>query len=215
MTFLFVSKNTLEYINKNLDYEIPILFPVAISTERFNSSKSKDINLITVGSLVQKNGHEFLIDIIHALKKITKRTINLKIIVEGILKESLQNKIIKLGLQENIQLLGKVDHPEQHLQSSNLYVHGASYEPFILVLIEAMAAGLPIISTDGLGNRDLIVNEYLVANRNYCEFAEYILQIYNTQKKHQKLSQNVRKFSKKYDIKPYVDELIKLYQASI
>jgi len=82
-TFLCISKNTLEYINKNLDYGTPILFPNAISTERFNSSKSKDINdinMITVGSLVQKKGHEFLIDVVHELKTITKRTINLKII---------------------------------------------------------------------------------------------------------------------------------------
>ena len=48
----------------------------------------------------------------------------------------------------NVKFLGKVDNPETYLQQSNFYVHGADEEPFGLVLIEAMASGLPVFTTE-------------------------------------------------------------------
>ena len=49
-----------------------------------------------------------------------------------------------------ITLHGNVDFVEKYLWDSDIYVHPALYEPFGLVLLEAMAAGLPVVSLDGL-----------------------------------------------------------------
>ena len=173
------------------------------------------IKLVTIGSLVEKKGHNFLIDVIIELKKITNLSIEFKIIGDGILKRKLQEKIDKFNLNENIKIIGKVDHPEEYLRSANLYIHGASYEPFGLVLIEAMSTGLPVYSTDGFGNRDLIINDYnghLFTDRNALKFASAIDKLFSNQQKYNILSSNAVKFSKEYDIKPYVDKLIKLYK---
>ena len=220
-TFLCISKDTFNYIKNNLDYGAHILFPNAITINTFKTNKERkldSIKLITIGSLVEKKGHDFLIDVVIELKKITNLKIELKIIGGGPMKEKLQNKIDRLNLKDNIKLIGKVDHPEDYLKSSNLYIHGATIEPFGLVLLEAMASGLPVLSTDGFGNRDLIINNYngyLFPDRDKVKFANTIAEIYNNSEKHNKLSKNSFEFSKKYDIKPYVDKLIKLYQKNI
>lgn len=59
-------------------------------------------------------------------------------------------------LQISINSQGLINHPEKELSNSNLYFHPTKYEPFGLVLIEVMAAGIPVITTDGQGNRDVV-----------------------------------------------------------
>ena len=217
-TFLCVSKDTFNYINNNIDHCISVLFPNAIAIKNFKTDKQRtldSINLVTIGSLVEIKGHTFLIDVILELKKVTNLKVELKIIGGGLLRDKLQNKIDKLSLNENIKLIGKVDHPEDYLKASNLYLHGATHEAFGLVLVEAMAAGLPVFSTDGFGNRDLIINDYngyLFSERDAVKFANAIAEIYTNSEKYKNLSNNSLELSMRYDIKPYVDKLIKLYQ---
>ena len=61
-----------------------------------------------------------------------------------------------------------------------IFIHPATYEPFGLVIIEAMAAGLPVISLDGKGNRDIIkhkVNGYIFQNQNAVKFGEALIKL--------------------------------------
>ncbi len=66
---------------------------------------------------------------------------------EKIKSKNLENYIFQRGLQSNIQ---------DWYHKSDIYLHTAYYEPFGLVFLEAMAAGLPIVSLDGKGNREII-----------------------------------------------------------
>ena len=101
-----------------------------------------------------------------------------------------------------------------YLAESNFYVHGALYEPFGLVLIEAMAAGLPVISINGGGNKDLILegkNGHLFEAGQVEEFSEKLIYLSQRPDLYRKMRNEAIEFSKNYDIKQYIDKLLLLY----
>ena len=122
--------------------------------------------------------------------------------------------ILEGNLQDNVLQHGNVNNVEEYLWQSDIYVHSAYYEPLGLVLLEAMAAGLPVVTLDGRGNRDLIVqgkNGYMVYEQNAEQFADRILEIWNDQQKYMEMSAFAQEFARQYDIKEYVDKLMDIY----
>ena len=170
--------------------------------------------LTTIGSLVDKKGQNLAIKIVAELKK---RGIDvvLNILGEGPNRTKLEELIEKLELPDRIFLRGNVDDPENFLQNSLLYLHTASYEPFGLVLLEAMACGLPVVCADGGGNRDIIeegVNGFLVKERNPKQLADKIELLLTDSALRQQMSTNAHSFAQHFSIETYVDRLLELYQ---
>lgn len=78
-----------------------------------------------------------------------------------------------MGVLKNTNFVGETLNVNKHLQEENIYLHTATYEPFGLVMIEAMASGLPVISLDGKGNRAFINNRengFIVYNQDINMF---------------------------------------------
>ena len=142
--------------------------------------------------------------------------VTLDVLGDGPNRESLMQKSRQLNLSEHIYFHGNVDFPEQFLCKANIYIHTASYEPLGLVLIEAMAAGLPVVCTDGKGNVDLMKegeNGFVIWERDVEQFAGKVKELIENQELREKISQSAHAESKRYDIKLYVDKLLALYRA--
>ena len=118
------------------------------------------------------------------------------------------------GLSNEFFFHGNVNNVEQWLCNSHIYLHTAWYEPFGLVFLEAMAAGLPCVTLNGKGNRDLFengINGFIIEKQNAKEFADKILELYNNPSLYKKISASGQLFAKKYDIKKVADEYIEFY----
>ncbi len=213
---LCISKDTQEFADKVLPRNISInLLHNAIDLVRFSSNeKTLTGNEITIiGSLVDKKGQQLAVNCIAELKS-RGVLIHLNILGDGPNMISLQNQIDQLQLQDSITLHGNVEFPEQFLQRSRLYLHTAIYEPFGLVLIEAMACGLPVVCTDGKGNRDLIKegeNGFMVCERDPELLADKIELLLKNESLYIQMSRKASEFASKYGIEQYVNSLIKLY----
>ena len=82
---------------------------------------------------------------------------------DGPEKENLQAQIDKLKLSDQVVLFGRASREEvlALMQKSNCFVLPSHYETFGVVLIEAMACGLPVLSTKSGGPESIITsNEY-------------------------------------------------------
>jgi glycosyltransferase involved in cell wall biosynthesis len=220
--FICISDHTFNYAKNVLPHFLNdniYLLNNAIDFQRFEKKVSKvpfELKLITVGSLVNKKNHQFLIKVGGVLKKeISGVTLN--ILGEGRNKVDIEKKIVEFNLENNITLQGNVNEVEKYMWGSSIYVHSATYEPFGLVLLEAMAAGLPVVCLDGKGNRDIIVqgkNGFMVYEENAEVFASKILEIWNNKQLYTEMSEFAKKFANQYDIKPYVDKLLTIYKRS-
>ena len=137
---------------------------------------------------------------------------------EGPLLEEVQKKAASLGLLEMITFTGNVKDVNCWLSKANIYVHSAYYEPFGLVLLEAMSTGLPVVCIDGKGNRDIVrngYNGYMIDKMDSVLMANKIINLMNDDKLYNRLSKNAVQFSSEYDIKQYVDKLVTIYQSKL
>lgn len=215
-----ISKNTFNFFNKNAPNIPKVLLWNAVDIERFsiNKTKSKEssvLKLINVGTFVQKKNQIFLIEVARVLydKNIDFR---LTFLGEGPMLNKIKEKVEKQIFFSKIKFEGSVDNVENYLSKSDIYVHCATYEPFGLVLIEAMSMGLPVICLNGLGNNDLIEdgrNGFIVNSNNPYDFAVKLLQLYQDKKSLSKMSNYAKIFASRFDIKDYILELMKIYKA--
>lgn len=75
---------------------------------------------------------------------------------EGPFRPELEAQIAQRNLHECVHLLGPFDSVEEFLAGADLFILPSYEEGMSLALLEAMAAGLPIVATDIPGNRDLV-----------------------------------------------------------
>ncbi|OLF37265.1 glycosyl transferase [Psychrobacter sp. C 20.9] len=102
--------------------------------------------IMGVGRLTHQKDFETLI---HAFKKVReKKDCNLMILGEGKLRSELEQLINNLDLNDSVQLPGFVDNPYAWMSHADLFVLSSIYEGFGNVLVEAMACGTPVVSTD-------------------------------------------------------------------
>lgn len=222
--FIAISNHTKIYFTnvlpKKLTQNIHLLSN-GIDYKKFyakdNVKKSNILRLINVGSFAPKKNQTFLVDI---LLEIKARGIKceLYLLGEGEQYQKVQEKALLHDLNNDIHFLGNVNNVEEHLWNSHLYIHSAYYEPFGLVLLEAMAAGLPVITLDGKGNRDLIEegkNGYLIYDQDPGQFAGKIIALFENTDKYNELSNYCKEYAKQYDIKEYANKLLTLYKDSM
>ena len=115
---------------------------------------NKDIKyIITVGRLSSEKRHKHLIESFSHLDE----TIELIIIGEGELKESLHSTIEEHNLINRVHLLGKKENPFKYIRHSNLFILSSEGEGFPNVIVEAMICHTPTISTDCIsGPREIL-----------------------------------------------------------
>ncbi|MCI9388622.1 MAG: glycosyltransferase family 4 protein [Lachnospiraceae bacterium] len=103
-------------------------------------------NIITVGRLTAQKNHKILIEAFDIIK--SRINDNLIIYGEGPAREELERMIKEKGLGDRVFLPGNVSNIENHLAAAKLFVLSSDYEGMPNALMEAMAVGVPCISTD-------------------------------------------------------------------
>ena len=181
LIFIFLAKN-IE--NKNLEYKIIYLNKndkkilenifsekvfsfhmirgAGVDLKIFNFINRKvqnPLDLLFLGRLIPEKGVSFFIDICNDLKKIYK--INFKARIVGSFEEkSYRQKVFSLiedyNLIEDIEIIGEVENPQKFYKLSDLFIFPSTYgEGIPTVIIEALATGLPTLSSDIPGCKEI------------------------------------------------------------
>jgi glycosyltransferase involved in cell wall biosynthesis len=219
--FIAIGNDTQKYFEKTAKPYPVTKITNAIDYNKFFKPKElnekQQIVITNTGSFVNKKNQAFILEI---AKELEEKNIDFRInlLGDGVNRKPLMEKTENLQLSKNIHFHGNVNNVEEFLWESDIYLHTATYEPLGLVLLEAMAAGLPVITLDGKGNRDLIEqgkNGYMIYEQNPELFAQTIIDLCNNKQKYSEISAYAQEYAKKYDIKEYVEKLLKLYREAI
>ncbi|HFK1432572.1 TPA: glycosyltransferase [Bacillus cereus] len=167
---VFLAKGCIVQTDEQLEYfpkwmqgrMITIANPIADEfTQKEKIFVEKKIeNIIAVGRLERQKNFEMLIRAFSIVAQKNK-DIKLNIYGEGTLYKSLFTYIQELNLENRILLHGRTNNITEALLSSDLFILSSDSEGMPNALMEAMAVGLPCISTDcPTGPSELIKNEY-------------------------------------------------------
>jgi len=217
--YIAISDDTANFLMDHFHYYPVDKLTNAINFSRFNANlkeknRGNKLTIANIGSFVKKKNQGLLIDIGLILQE-RKIDFEINLFGEGETKKALEERVIEAGLEKNIFFRGNLSHIEKYLWETVLYVHTATYEPLGLVLLEAMAAGVPVITLDGKGNRDIIINGengYLIDMPLPELFADKIQELWMDLEKYCAVSKNAIRFAEQYDIKIYTERLINLYK---
>ncbi len=122
--------------------------------------------LITVGALVPRKGQIRVIEILPELIQRHPKLIYLIVggaSPEGDIGSRLRERVGELGLESHVRFLGPVAPEELKipLSAADVFVLATSNEGWANVFLEAMACGLPVVTTDVGGNREVVCREEL------------------------------------------------------
>lgn len=195
--------------------------PFGIDLNKFKEEKKhrpEKFTLLYVGRLNKEKNIE---DLIHIFAKFAKdKDVVLKIIGDGVEKEKLEMLSKTLEVEEKIQFLGWVRREDlsEEYNSANMFVTLSEMETFGIVILEAMACGLPILGANALAIPELVrdaENGFLVDRMDKEYILDRLEQIYGNKDIEMKFSLNSVLFAEEFEEKKVFRKLEELYSDLI
>jgi len=169
--------------------------------------------IMAVGRLSREKGFDILINAF--AKSNLKNKIKLIILGEGKERANLEKLIDKLDLKEQVILYGKVDNPFIYMKYANFSILPSKSEGFPIVLLEALACGIPVIATNCETGPSEIVedgeNGLLVPVEDVESLKIAMDKLFYDKELYMKLKTNACRSVKKYDIKNIAQEWMELF----
>lgn len=202
---------------------IPVEFFDYVKREPINEkfSENKEIKFLQVSSFVEKKGHKYTIEAFRNFL-IKKPNAKLTFAGDGYLRSSIQKLCQDFGISDKVNFLGLVNskHVSELMREADIFLHHSvtskhgDMEGVPTVIMEAMAMGLPVISTYHAGIPELInnnVNGYLVNERDINAYTNTILELNNCM---EEIGLNARrKVVEDFNLKSESHKLFKLYYS--
>ncbi|MGM0865822.1 MAG: glycosyltransferase family 4 protein [Bacillota bacterium] len=147
-----------------------------VDLEKFPFTEKPQPEVFKVGILARlspEKNHSLFLEIVATMKE--EKDLQFYIAGDGPERESIQEKIQKLGINDRVTLLGEVQEPHSFIQSMDALLLTSEREVFPMVILEAMATGTPVITINkgGIseaiadGETGMMVNSHSV--KAFCE----------------------------------------------
>ena len=174
--------------------------------------------VIAVGRLDYQKGFDRLIQAWELVQHTGKFTNwKLDIYGQGEWREMLQQMIDKAELQNTVCLNWPTKQIGEEYVKSDMLVMSSNYEGFPMVMIEAMACGLPVVSFDyKCGPKDIIqsgINGLLVPNGDIQALADAMMKVMEDEAYRKMLSLNARKVVDTYSEQAVMAQWIRLFTS--
>lgn len=176
--------------------------------------KKDDIALICVANFHINKGHKYLLEAFENVYK-NNNKIKLLLVGDGDERNNLLNQIKNYASEKNIIFLGKRSDVPQLLKISDIFVLPTLFEGMSNAIMEAMASGLPIITTDIPENTELLSNRtsgILIAPNNPKAIENAIKDITNNKKFKLFIRSNAKRFIlERFSLETTASRLQKFY----
>jgi len=206
-------------LKTNSNQKIEIIYN-GIDTSKFKSNDEKDEKefIITPGAsrITDRKGLNYLIE---AIAKLTPKypQIKLKIMGDGNARVALEKQVEKLNISDKTEFLGRIPREKttSYYQESSLFVLPSLNKGMSNAMLEALASGLPIITTNTGGAEELVSNEkngYLIKMKNSADIAKKIEKLITHPELRKKMGKASREKALEMNWKKIAEDYYKLYE---
>lgn len=173
--------------------------------------------LIAVGRLAYQKNYPMMF---RAFAQVHKLYPQYQLVVygDGPQKEEIREEITKLGMEGHIVLAGKSDHVIDEMNRSRLFVMSSDYEGMSNALLEAICVGLPVLSTDVSGAKELIdngKNGVVVPVGDEAAFTSALEQLFSSPEKMEEMGKYSKAKAPEFKEEKIVDQWERLIKAIV
>lgn len=175
--------------------------------------------ILSIGRLVPWKGFRMLVKIMPEL--INKYNFaRLVIIGDGPEMESLETIKNNLGLHNKVYLVGRKSQEElkTYLAAADMFVLNTAYEGFSHQILEALVAGVPVITTNVGGNPEIInqgENGFMVKYNDELNLTEAIKAVFEYEDIREKFTEEGKKTAEKFTVKKMAEETVNLFNSQL
>jgi len=196
---------------------IPNYILLPDSTSRKRSNRTNRISLITGGRLVP---HKRFEDCLLALDRLRDLDLVLRLYGEGTQESTLLQLVRKLHLEDRVLLLGRLPYGQltEALLMSDVYVSASIEEGFPVSIVEAMAAGLPIVAARKGAIPELVPEGeagFLFEPRDVEDLARALRILAEDAALRERLGANASKRAQRLDLRSGVTEYSDMFHEAI
>ncbi|MEH1954841.1 glycosyltransferase family 4 protein [Nostoc sp.] len=191
---VFQTKKARDYFPSNLQTNsciIPNMVVLPPMEKRPSDKVLRERSLIAMGRFVREKGFDLLLQAFAQLKNRYPEW-TLTILGDGILRPELESLRKQFGLSDRVHFPGMVKNNYDFLQQAEIFIMSSRFEGFPNALCEAMACGLPVISTDcPSGPREIIrngIDGILVPNEDVSALATAMERLMSDEKDRKSLA---------------------------
>jgi glycosyltransferase involved in cell wall biosynthesis len=182
-------------------------------SENYNIDQNKDKIILSVGRMVPWKGFDVLVELMSDLPDW-----KLVIIGEGPIKNKLEELIEKMKLSKSVELINSLSRKEllEYLTKAKIFILNTSFESFSFQVVEAMNAGVPVITTNICNLPEIIDNGQegiLVEPNNKKQIIEAIEKLDKDDNLRKNIIINARKKVQKFSLENTMDDLQKLLES--
>lgn len=184
--------------------------PVDVSKFDIKKDKQKQFTFITIGRMSEQKNQQLLLKSFRILVN-NYKNVKLIFVGDGVLKDDLLKLTNDLKLNDYIEYVGNVNDVENYLKIADAFVLSSIYEGLPMTILEAMAASLPIISTNVGGVKDIVTNNGILVKVDENDLAKAMLSLIENEKLCNEFKNNSYENAKNYDLSKIVKEYEELY----
>jgi glycosyltransferase involved in cell wall biosynthesis len=212
--FSGINENKILIIRNGIDVE-RYFYPECREGKRRALGIEKGSFVIgNVARLVRLKNHRFLLDIFKELLKDIS-SLRLVLVGDGPLRKELEAYARGIGPSNSVMFLGERKDIAEMLSVFDLFILPSLTEGISITLLEAMAAGTPVVASEVGGNPEIVGNEktgLLLPLHNKQQWIEAIRSLINNENKRKSLSQMARsEISERFNLGKMVENYEKIY----
>jgi 1,2-diacylglycerol 3-alpha-glucosyltransferase len=202
------------------------IIPTGMDTERFRGGDGSRFRarfgiapdrpvLVFVGRVAHEKNIDFLL---HMVDQLRHQVPDVLLIVagEGPAQAHLRHLAARLGIETNVLFVGYLDRDSELLdcyRAGDLFVFASRTETQGLVLLEAMALGVPVVSTAVMGTRDILAPGLgcVVAEEDVHDFADKVAQTLRDGPRRTQLAGEAREYAEQWSARALAERMLGLY----
>jgi len=183
-----------------------------------NPDPDATVKILTIGRLIPRKGFDCLIRSLPELMKIARKDFCVEIVGDGPLRAELTRLTEQLHVADKVVFAGTVPYEQLagKYRQADVFVLSSLAEGMPLVVLEAMASGLPIIASGVQGIEDLVeegVNGHLFPPADHRALNQYLAAVINDDAIRLQMGRESARIVRKYDWANIAEQYLRIYES--